>query len=66
MGSRAEDVKHYKKYKSKWKKEIKDLKKHKNMIFSITNKSGSRWELNKIKNIRMKSANKNHDDISNY
>ena len=58
MGSRDETVKQYKKYKSKWNKEVKALKNQKRMLFSISNKSGSCRELNNIKNIRAKYSKK--------
>ena len=39
VGSSAEAVKQYQKSDSKWKKELKTLKKQKNMLFSISKKS---------------------------
>ena len=41
MGSRAEDVKQYKKSENKWKKDLKGLKKYNKILHSITNKTGS-------------------------
>ena len=58
MGSRAEAVKQWKKSESKWRKELKDLKKQNKTLFSIANKSGSRRELKKIKKIRAKASKK--------
>ena len=58
MVSRAEAVKQYKKSKIKLKKELKDIKKLKNVLFSIAKKSGSRHELNKIKNIKANTSKK--------
>ena len=42
MGSRDEAVKQYNKYEIKWHKDLKDLRKHKNMLFSIAKKCGLR------------------------
>ena len=58
MGSRAEAVKQYKKSESKWKKELKALKKQNNMLFRISKKSGSLRELKNIKKIRWEASNK--------
>ena len=52
MGSKTDDVKQYKKYENKWKKELKYLKKQKIMLYSIAKKSGSCREIQKIKNTR--------------
>ena len=51
IGSRAEDLKQWKKSEQKWKKEIEALKKQNKIIYSIANKTGSCRE---IKNIRAK------------
>ena len=58
MVSRAEAVKQYKKSKIKLKKELKDIKKLKNVLFSIAKKSGSRRDIKKIKKIDAKSSRK--------
>ena len=42
----------YKKSENKWKKELKDPKKQKRIIYSIAKKSGSRREINNINKIR--------------
>ena len=65
MVSRAEYVKQYKKFYSKWKKELKTLKKKKQMLFRISKNSGSCRELKKINNIRAKASKKRCDSISN-
>ena len=48
MVSRAEAVKQYKNYGSKWKKELKSLKKQNKMLFSTTKNSLPRHEIKKI------------------
>ena len=40
LGNRYTAVKQYKKYKNKWKREMKALKKQNKMIYIITKKSG--------------------------
>ena len=62
MGSRNEDVKQYKKSKSKTNKYIKALKKQNKMLYIISKKSISRREIKKIKKIGSK-ASKNHCDV---
>ena len=66
MGSRDEAVKQYNNSESNWKKELKDLKNQNNMLFSITKKSRSRFELKNINNVREKASKKRCDSISNY
>ena len=66
MGSRTDDVKHYKKSEKKWKKDLKALKKHNNMLYSITNKSGSRREIKKTNKIRANASKKSSDSSSDY
>ena len=63
IGSRDDTVKQYKKSEKKWKKELKYLKKQNKIIFSITKKSGSRRELNKINNIRAASKKRYDSNI---
>ena len=65
MVSRAEAVKQYKKSKIKLKKELKDIKKLKNVLFSIAKKSGSRRDIKKIKKIDAKSSRKRCNSSSN-
>ena len=65
MGIRAEAVKQYKKSWGKRKKDIKTLKKQNKMLYIITNKSGSHFEIKNIKNIKSKASKKYHDDSSN-
>ena len=64
MGSRADTAKHDKKSENKWKKELKAPKKQNKMIYSTTNKSGSRHEIKKIKNIREKNSKKSRHSRS--
>ena len=59
MGSRTNTVQQYNKSENKWRKEMKALKNQNNMLYSIAKKSGSRREINKTKNIREKSSQKN-------
>ena len=66
MGNRAEAVKHYKKSKNKWKKELKDINEQKKMLFSNSNKSGLRRELKNTKKIRAKGYKKRCDSSSDY
>ena len=54
MVNRADTVKQYNKYKNKWKKNLKALKKQNKILYSIAKKSGSRREINKINKIREK------------
>ena len=56
MVSRSKAVKQYKRSKSKWKKELKVLKKQKKMLFSISKKPGSPHEIKKIKKIWAKAS----------
>ena len=48
------------------KKDLKALKNQNNMLFSITKKSRSRFELKNINNVREKASKKRCDSISNY
>ena len=50
-GSRNHAMQQHKKSENKWKKELKALKKQKK-LYIIAKKSGSRREIQKIKNIR--------------
>ena len=52
IGSRTHDVQQHKKSENKCKKELKALNKQNKMLYSIAKKSGSRCEIQKIKNIR--------------
>ena len=52
IGSRNHAVQQHKKSESKCKKDLKALKKQKNMIYSIAKKSVSLREIKKIKKIR--------------
>ena len=63
LGNRATAFKKYQKYESKWKRELKGLKKHNKMLFSMSNWSGSRHELNVKNKIRSKSSKK-YDSFS--
>ena len=56
--NRADAVKHYKKYEHKWRKELKALKKQNEMLYRISNNSGSRHKLKRIKNIKAKACRK--------
>ena len=58
MGSRTHYVQHHKKSEIKWKNYLKSLKQKNKMLYSIANKSGSRREINKIKNITEKYSKK--------
>ena len=55
IGIRTHDLQQHKKYKNKWKKELKSLKKQNKILYSIIKKSGFHREINKIKNIRGRS-----------
>ena len=63
MGSRADSVKQYKKFKNKWKKDLKALMNQHKIIYSIINKSGSRRELKNINNIKAKYSKKRYNSI---
>ena len=52
IGIRTHDLQQHKKYKNKWRKELKSLKKQNKMLYIIAKKSGSLREINKINNIR--------------
>ena len=45
-------MKRYERSESKWKKELKDLKKQNKIIYSIAKKSGSHCKIKNIKKIR--------------
>ena len=49
MVSRTNYVQQYKKSENKWKKELKALKKQNKIMYSISNKYGSRREIKKIR-----------------
>ena len=66
MGSRAEAVKQYKKSESKWKKELKALKKQNTIIYSIAKKSGAHREIKNINKIMSKATKKHRGDSINY
>ena len=52
MVIRTNYVQQYKKSENKWKKELKALKKQNKIMYSISNKYGSRREIKKIKKIK--------------
>ena len=52
MVIRTNYVQQYKKSENKWKKELKALKKQNKILYSISNKYGSRREIKKIKKIK--------------
>ena len=58
IGGRYEAEKQYTDPESKWNKGLKYLKKQNKMLYSISNKFGSRCELKNIKNIRAKYTKK--------
>ena len=58
LGNKDEAVKQFKKFKNKWKKELKALKKQNKTLYSIFKKSGLRRELKNIKNIKAKVSKK--------
>ena len=58
LGNRADAIKHYKKSEHKWRKELKALKKQNEMLYRISNNSGSRHKLKRIKNIKAKACRK--------
>ena len=51
LGNRADDVNQYHKYEKKWKRDLKDLKKHSKMLYSIDKRLVSRLECKNIKKI---------------
>ena len=59
LGNRNNAVKQLQKYKNKWRRELKSLKKQNKIIFSMTKRSGSHHELNKINNIFSNAPKKN-------
>ena len=61
VGSRYNTVKQYKKSEFKWKKYLKDFRKHNKIIYSITKNSVLRSELKKIKKIRKQASKKGCD-----
>ena len=65
LGIRDDDVKHYKKSKHKWKKELKALKKHNKMLYIIAKKSDSCLKLKNIKKIIPKAFKKRGNSSSN-
>ena len=66
VGIRNDTVKQYKKSENKWKKYLKSLKKQNKMLYIISKKSGSRHEINMIKNIKAKASKKYSDSSSDY
>ena len=66
MGIRTESVKQYKRSKSKWKIELKDINKEKKRIYSTAKKSGSRRETKKTNKFRTRDPKKRLNDSSNY
>ena len=62
--SRTDSVKHYKKSEKKRKKELKAIKKHNKMLYSISKKSGLLREIKNIKKIRAKAYNKGSNSSS--
>ena len=65
LSHRVYAVKKNKKSEHKWKKDMKTLKKHNEMLYIISKKSGSHRELNKINNIRANSSKNSSYFISN-
>ena len=55
LGNRSTSVNQYYKSEKNWKRDMKSLKKQNKIIFRMTKWSGSRHELNKIKNINARS-----------
>ena len=52
MVIRTNAVQQYTRYENKWNKDMKALNKQKNMLYSISKKSGSRRDIKKANNIR--------------
>ena len=65
LGNRSDYVKHYIKYKHKWRKDTNYLKNQNKMIYSLSKKSGSHRELKNIKKIKAKASNNHRYSISN-
>ena len=66
LDNRAGAVNHYKNYKQKLKKELKAIKNKNKILYGIAKKSGSRRELNKIKNIKANASKKCSNSSSKY
>ena len=66
MGSRYGSVKQQKRSESKWKKELKALKKQNTIIYSIAQKSGAHREIKNINKIMSKATKKHRGDSINY
>ena len=66
LGNKDETMKQFNKYKNKWKKEMKALKKQNKMMYSTAKKSGLRRELKNIKNIKAKACNERSYSSRNY
>ena len=58
IGSRNHAMKQHNKSENKWKKDLKSLKKHNKMLYSISKKSGSRREIKNINRIRSEASKK--------
>ena len=58
MGNRSDTMKQYKKSEKKLNKELKSLNNQNKIIYSITNKYGSRREIKNIKKIWVKYSKK--------
>ena len=56
--NRADDVNNYRKTENKWKRELKSLKKQKNMLYSMAPMLGSRRDIKNIKKINKKALKK--------
>ena len=56
MVIRTNAVQQYTRYENKWNKDMKSFKKQDKMLYSIAKKSGSRREIQKIKNIRKEAS----------
>ena len=58
LGNRANFVNHYQKTEKKWRREMKTLKKQKNMLFTMADKSVSCHEIKKINKMNFKVSKK--------
>ena len=65
LGNRADSVNQYKNSEHKRKKDLKDLKKKNEILYSIDKKSVSCSELKNIKNIKDKASKKHSNSSSN-
>ena len=58
IGGRTHAVQYHNKSENKWKKELKALKNQNNMLYIIAEKSSSRRDIKKIKNIKSEASKK--------